>query len=85
MKITKQRLQKIIQEEIETYRASQINELDVDELEEAELYIEKIAPLLRDTYNTFFKGAAPAVGTPQTKADTGEPVLLMSSNKKNQN
>jgi hypothetical protein len=74
MKITKQRLQKIIQEEIETYRASQINELDVDELEEAELYIEKIAPLLRDTYNTFFKGAAPAVGTPQTKADTGEPV-----------
>jgi hypothetical protein len=74
MKITKQRLQQIIQEEIETYRASQINELDVDELEEAELYIEKIAPLLRDTYNTFFKGAAPAVGTPQTKADTGEPV-----------
>jgi hypothetical protein len=23
---------------------------------------------------TFFQGAAPAVGTPQTKADTGEPV-----------
>ena len=74
MKITKQRLQKIIQEEIETYRASQINELDVDELEEAELYIKEIVDLLRSTYDTFFKSAAPAVGTPQTKADTGKPV-----------
>jgi hypothetical protein len=74
MKITKQRLQQIIQEEITSHKASQLNELDVDELEEAELYIEKIAPLLRDTYNTFFKSAAPAVGTPQTKADTDEPV-----------
>ena len=74
MKITKQRLQQIIQEEINSHKASQLNELDVDELEEAELYIEKIAPLLRDTYNTFFKGAAPAVGTPQTKAGTDEPV-----------
>jgi hypothetical protein len=74
MKITKQRLQQIIQEEINVFKASQLNEVDVDELEEAELYIEKIAPLLRDTYNIFFKGAAPAIGTPQTKADTGEPV-----------
>ena len=74
MKITKQRLQQIIQEEIDSHKASQLNELDVDELEEAELYIEKIAPLLRDTYNTFFKGAAPAVDTPQTKAGTDEPV-----------
>ena len=74
MKITKQRLQQIIQEEIETYRASQINELDVGELEEAELYIKEVVDLLRSTYKTFFKSAAPAVGTPQTKADTGEPV-----------
>ena len=55
MKITKQRLQQIIQEEINLHKASQLNELDVDELEEAELYIEKIAPLFRDTYNTFFR------------------------------
>ena len=74
MKITKQRLQQIIQEEIETYRASQINELDVSELEEAKLYIKEIADLLRSTYDTFFESAAPAVGTPQTKADTDEPV-----------
>jgi hypothetical protein len=74
MKITKQRLQQIIQEEINLHKASQLNELDVDELEEAELYIEKIAPLFRDTYNTFYKSAAPAVGIPQTKAGTGERV-----------
>jgi hypothetical protein len=74
MKITKQRLQQIIQEELYSYKASQLNEIDIDELEEAELYIEKIAPFLRNTYNIFFKGAAPAIGTPQTKAGTGEPV-----------
>jgi len=74
MKITQERLLKIIQEEVEIYKASQLNEVDVDELEDAEAYIKEIADLLKSTYETFFKGAAPAVGTPQTKADTGEPV-----------
>ena len=74
MKITKERLAQIIKEEVEAYKASQLNEVDVDELEEAEEYIKEIADLLKSTYETFFKGAAPAIGTPQTKADTGEPV-----------
>ena len=75
MKITKQKLAQIIKEEVEAYKASQLNEVDVDELEEAEEYIKEIADkFLKSTYETFFKGAAPAVGTPQTKANTGEPV-----------
>ena len=64
----------IIKEEVEAYKASQLNEVDVDELEEAEAYIKEIADLLKSTYETFFRGAAPAIGTPQTKANTGEPV-----------
>ena len=75
MKITKQRLAQIIKEEVEAYKESQLNEgLDVDELEEAEAYIKEVADLLKSTYETIFKGAAPAIGTPQTKAGTGEPV-----------
>jgi hypothetical protein len=74
MKITKEKLAQIIKEEVEAYKASQVNEIDVDELEEAEAYIKEVADLLKSTYETIFKGAAPAVGTPQTKADTGEPV-----------
>lgn len=74
MQITRERLAQIIKEEVEAYKASQLNEVDVDELEEAEAYIKEIADLLKSTYETFFRGAAPAVGTPQTKADTGEPV-----------
>lgn len=74
MRITKERLAQIIKEEVEAYKASQLNEVDVDELEEAEEYIKEIADLLKSTYETFFRGAAPAIGTPQTKANTGEPV-----------
>ena len=74
MRITKERLAQIIKEEVEAYKASQLNEVDVDELEYAEAYIKEIADLLKGTYKTFFKGAAPAIGTPQTKANTGEPV-----------
>ena len=74
MRITKERLAQIIKEEVEAYKASQLNEVDVDELKDAEAYIKEIADLLKSTYETFFKGAAPAIGTPQTKADTGEPV-----------
>ena len=71
---TKEKLAQIIKEEVEAYKASQISELDVDELEEAEAYIKEVADLLKSTYETIFKGAAPAIGTPQTKAGTGEPV-----------
>ena len=71
---TKERLAQIIKEEVEAYKSSQLNEVDVDELKDAEAYIKEIADLLKSTYETFFKGAAPAIGTPQTKADTGEPV-----------
>ena len=74
MKITKEKLAQIIKEEVEAYKASQLNEVDVDELEQAEAYIKEIADLLKSTYKTFFRGAAPAIGTPQTKANTGEPV-----------
>ena len=74
MKITKERLAQIIKEEVEAYNASQISELDVDELKDAEAYIKEVADLLKSTYETIFKGAAPAIGTPQTKADTDEPV-----------
>jgi hypothetical protein len=74
MKITKERLTQIIKEEVEAYKASQISELDVDKLDKEEAYIKEITDLLRSTYDEFFKAAAPAVGTPQTKADTGEPV-----------
>tara|TARA_R100000664_G_scaffold11424_1_gene18562 strand:- start:8503 stop:10917 length:2415 start_codon:yes stop_codon:yes gene_type:complete len=75
MKITQERLVQIIKEEIEAYKASQLNEgIDADELDKQEAYIKEITDLLRSTYDEFFKAAAPAVGTPQTKADTGEPV-----------
>ena len=74
MKIAQERLAQIIKEEVEAYKVSQLNEIDVDELEEEEAYIKEIADLLKGTYDTFFQSAAPAVGTPQTKADTGERV-----------
>ena len=64
MKITQERLAQIIKEEVEAYKVSQLNEVDVDELEDAEAYIKEIADLLKSTYETFFKGAAPAIGTP---------------------
>lgn len=74
MKITKERLAQIIKEEVEAYKASQLSEVDADEVDEEEAYIKEIADLLKGTYDTFFQSAAPAVGTPQTKADTGERV-----------
>jgi hypothetical protein len=74
MKITKEKLAQIIKEEVEAYKTSQLSEVDADELDEEEAYIKEIADLLKGTYDTFFQSAAPAVGTQQTKADTGEPV-----------
>tara|TARA_B100000287_G_scaffold363688_1_gene357535 strand:+ start:400 stop:1035 length:636 start_codon:yes stop_codon:yes gene_type:complete len=64
MKITKHRLQQIIQEEINSYKASQLNEsIDVETVENIEsaiqaAYKEMMIPVKQD----------------QTYADTGEPV-----------
>ncbi len=64
MKITKQRLQQIIQEEITSYKASQLNEsIDVETVENIDsaiqaAYKEMMIPIKQD----------------QTYADTGEPV-----------
>jgi hypothetical protein len=74
MKITKERLAQIIKEEVEAYKISQLSEIDADEMDAEEAYIKEIADLLKGTYDTLFQSAAPAIGTPQTKADTGEPV-----------
>ena len=80
MKITKQRLEQIIQEEINSFNASQLNEsMDVDEVEEVEEYLKQMSDLLRGTYDQLFKAHAPAVGTPQFKADTGEDVTEESA------
>ena len=75
MKITKERLSQIIKEEVEAYKASQLNEgMDVDEIDRVEGYLKEIADLLRGTYDDLYKAHAPAVFTPQTKAGTGEKV-----------
>ena len=64
MKITKQRLQQIIQEEINSYKASQLNEsIDVETMENIDsairaAYKEMMIPVKQD----------------QVYADTGEPV-----------
>ena len=64
MKITKQRLQQIIQEEINSFKASQLNEsIDVDVLEALEAAIEK-------AYNQM----TTPTDVDQVYADTGEPV-----------
>ena len=64
MKITKQRLQKIIQEEINVYKASQLNEsIDMDTLENLEVAI-KMA----------YEEMTTPTDVDQTYADTGEPV-----------
>jgi len=64
MKITKQRLQKIIQEEINSYKASQLNEsIDVDTLENLEVAI-KMA----------YEEMTTPTDVDQVYADTGEPV-----------
>ena len=64
MKITKQRLQQIIQEEITAHKASQLNEsIDVDVLKALEAAIEK-------AYNQMTK----PTDVDQVYAGTGEPV-----------
>ena len=75
MKITKSKLAQIIKEEVEAYKASQLNEgMDLDEIDRVEGYLKEIADLLRGTYDDLYKAHAPAVFTPQTKAGTGEKV-----------
>ena len=82
MKITKQRLQQIIQEEITAHKASQLNEsMDLDEIDRVEGYLKEIADLLRGTYDDLYKAHAPAVFTPQTKAGTGEKVTEKTAHK----
>ena len=64
MKITKQRLQQIIQEEINSYKAAQLNEsIDVDTLENLEVAI-KMA----------YEEMTTPTDVDQVYADTGEPV-----------
>jgi hypothetical protein len=64
MKITKQRLQQIILEEINSYKASQLNEsIDMDTLENLEVAI-KMA----------YEEMTTPTDVDQTYADTGEPV-----------
>ena len=64
MKITKQRLQQIIQEEINSYKSSQLNEsIDMDTLENLEVAI-KLA----------YEEMTTPTDVDQVYADTGEPV-----------
>ena len=50
MKITKQRLQQIIQEEINSHKASQLNEsIDVEDVR----YVEELAQSLRNVYGAY--------------------------------
>ena len=75
MRITKEKLAQIIKEEVEAYKASQLNEsMDLDEIDRVEGYLKEIADLLHNTYDELYKAHAPAVFTPQTKANTGEKV-----------
>ena len=53
MKITKQRLQQIIQEEINSHKASQLNEsIDVEDVR----YVEELAQSLRNVYEEYVAG-----------------------------
>jgi len=69
MKITKQRLQQIIQEEINSHKASQLNEsIDVEDVR----YVEELAQSLRNVYGAYVTGLQPDLRTPQTR--DGAPV-----------
>ena len=69
MKITKQRLQQIIQEEINSHKASQLNEsIDVEDVR----YVEELAQSLRNVYGAYVTGLQPDLKTPQTR--DGAPV-----------
>ena len=64
MKITKQRLQQIIQEEINSHKASQLNEsIDVEDVR----YVEELAQSLRNVYEEYVAGLQPDLKTPQTR------------------
>ena len=64
MKITKQRLQQIIQEEVNSHKASQLNEsIDVEDVR----YVEKLAQSLRNVYGAYVAGLQPDLKTPQTR------------------
>jgi len=60
--------------EEEMYESTLKEGMDVDEIDEVERYLKEIADLLHNTYDDLYKAHAPAVFTPQTKADTGEDV-----------
>lgn len=71
MKITKQRLQQIIQEEINSHKASQLNEsIDVEDVR----YVEELAQSLRNVYGAYVTGLQPDLKIPQTRARDGAPV-----------
>ncbi len=64
MKITKQRLQQIIQEEINSHKASQLNEgIDAEDVR----YVEQLAQSLRNVYGAYVTGLQPDLRTPQTR------------------
>ncbi len=64
MKITKQRLQQIIQEEINSHKASQLNEgIDVEDVR----YVEELSQSLRNVYGAYVTGLQPDLRTPQTR------------------
>ena len=64
MKITKQRLQQIIQEEVNSHKASQLNEsIDVETVDNLEAAIKQA-----------YQEMTTSTDVDQTYADTGEPV-----------
>ena len=66
MKITKQRLQQIIQEEINSHKAQMpsLNEgIDIEDVR----YVEELAQSLRNVYGAFVAGFQPDLRTPQTR------------------
>jgi len=64
MKITKQRLQQIIQEEINYYQASKLNEgIDVQDVR----FVEELAQSLRSVYGAYVTGLQPDLRTAQTR------------------
>ena len=72
MKITKQRLQQIIQEEITSYKASQLNEsIDVDTLDNLEA---SVTPELANAVIAAYEEMTTPIEQDQAYADTGEPV-----------
>ena len=75
MIITRDILKSLIKEQLAKHKPQKLNEgMDLDEIDRVEGYLKEIADLLHNTYDELYKAHAPAVFTPQTKANTGEKV-----------